>query len=94
MIIFGMGEFYFDIIVDCMKCEFKVEVNVGVFQVVYCEIFCIGVKVEGKFVCQFGGCGQFGYVWIEFELNEEGVCFEFENVIVGGVVLCEYILVV
>lgn len=57
MIILGMGEFYFDIIVDCMKCEFKVECNVGNFQVVYCEIFCKFVEVEGKFVCQLGGCG-------------------------------------
>lgn len=57
MLIFGMGEFYLDIIVDCMKCEFGVDCNVGKFQVVYCEIICGKLEVEGKFVCQLGGCG-------------------------------------
>ena len=90
-IIGGMGELHLDIIVDRMKREFKVEANVGAPQVAYRETFRTGAKVEGKFVRQSGGRGQFGHVWIEFEPNEEGAGFEFENAIVGGVVPREYI---
>ncbi|KAF1677235.1 elongation factor G [Bacillus mexicanus] len=90
-IISGMGELHLDIIVDRMKREFKVEANVGAPQVAYRETFRQGAKVEGKFVRQSGGRGQFGHVWIEFEPNEEGAGFEFENAIVGGVVPREYI---
>ncbi|AUZ24896.1 elongation factor G [Bacillus cabrialesii] len=90
-IISGMGELHLDIIVDRMKREFKVEANVGAPQVAYRETFRSGAKVEGKFVRQSGGRGQFGHVWIEFEPNEEGAGFEFENAIVGGVVPREYI---
>lgn len=90
-IISGMGELHLDIIVDRMKREFKVEANVGAPQVAYRETFRTGTKVEGKFVRQSGGRGQFGHVWIEFEPNEEGAGFEFENAIVGGVVPREYI---
>ncbi|QEK96846.1 elongation factor G [Bacillus amyloliquefaciens] len=90
-IISGMGELHLDIIVDRMKREFKVEANVGAPQVAYRETFRTGAKVEGKFVRQSGGRGQFGHVWIEFEPNEEGAGFEFENAIVGGVVPREYI---
>ncbi|KXZ21160.1 elongation factor G [Bacillus nakamurai] len=90
-IISGMGELHLDIIVDRMKREFKVEANVGAPQVAYRETFRSSAKVEGKFVRQSGGRGQFGHVWIEFEPNEEGAGFEFENAIVGGVVPREYI---
>ncbi|MBN4841595.1 elongation factor G, partial [Citrobacter braakii] len=90
-IISGMGELHLDIIVDRMKREFKVEANVGAPQVAYRETFRTGAKVEGKFVRQSGGRGQVGHVWIEFEPNEEGAGFAFENAIVGGVVPREYI---
>ncbi|MGP3740128.1 elongation factor G [Bacillus sp. 4A_MP2] len=90
-IISGMGELHLDIIVDRMKREFKVEANVGAPQVAYRETFRSSAKVEGKFVRQSGGRGQFGHVWIEFEPNEEGAGFEFTNAIVGGVVPREYI---
>jgi len=90
-IIAGMGELHLDIIVDRMKREFKVEANVGAPQVAYRETFRQSAQVEGKFVRQSGGRGQFGHVWIEFSPNEEGKGFEFENAIVGGVVPREYI---
>ncbi|WP_042145388.1 elongation factor G [Paucisalibacillus sp. EB02] len=90
-IISGMGELHLDIIVDRMKREFKVEANVGAPQVAYRETFRTAAEVEGKFVRQSGGRGQFGHVWIKFEPNEEGAGFEFENKIVGGVVPREYI---
>ncbi|WP_028400854.1 elongation factor G [Ectobacillus panaciterrae] len=90
-IISGMGELHLDIIVDRMRREFKVEANVGAPQVAYRETFRAAAKVEGKFARQSGGRGQFGHVWIEFEPNEEGKGFEFQNKIVGGVVPREYI---
>ena len=90
-IIAGMGELHLDILVDRMKREFKVEANVGAPQVSYRETFRTSAQVEGKFVRQSGGRGQFGHVWIEFSPNEEGKGFEFENAIVGGVVPREYI---
>merc|ERR1712098_299097 len=78
-IIAGMGELHLDILVDRMKREFNVEANVGAPQVSYRETFRQSAKVEGKFVRQSGGRGQFGHVWIEFAPNEEGAGFEFEN---------------
>ncbi|MFC4025672.1 elongation factor G [Oceanobacillus longus] len=90
-IISGMGELHLDIIVDRMRREFKVEANVGAPQVSYRETFRGSASVEGKFVRQSGGRGQFGHVWVKFEPNEEGAGFEFENKIVGGVVPREYI---
>ncbi|KOY80137.1 elongation factor G [Lysinibacillus macroides] len=90
-IISGMGELHLDILVDRMRREFKVEANVGAPQVSYRETFRGSAQVEGKFVRQSGGRGQFGHVWIEFSPNEEGKGFEFENAIVGGVVPREYI---
>lgn len=90
-IIEGMGELHLDIIVDRMKREFKVEANIGAPQVAYRETFRKSAKVQGKFVRQSGGRGQYGDVWIEFSPNEEGKGFEFENAIVGGVVPREYI---
>ncbi|WP_017381020.1 elongation factor G [Paenisporosarcina sp. TG-14] len=91
VIIAGMGELHLDIIVDRMRREFKVEANVGAPQVSYRETFRGSASVEGKFVRQSGGRGQFGHVWIEFSPNEEGKGFEFENGIVGGSVPREYI---
>lgn len=90
-IISGMGELHLDIIVDRLKREFKVEANVGAPQVAYRETFRAAAEVEGKFVRQSGGRGQYGHVWIKFEPNEEGAGFEFENKIVGGVVPREYV---
>jgi elongation factor G len=90
-IIAGMGELHLDILVDRMRREFNVEANVGAPQVSYRETFRSSAQVEGKFVRQSGGRGQFGHVWIEFSPNEEGAGFEFENGIVGGVVPREYI---
>jgi len=90
-IIQGMGELHLEIIVDRMLREFKVETNVGKPQVAYRETFRTPAKVEGKFVRQSGGRGQYGHVWIEFEPLEPGTGFQFENKIVGGVVPKEYI---
>ena len=90
-IISGMGELHLDILVDRMRREFKVDANVGAPQVSYRETFRSSAQVEGKFVRQSGGRGQFGHVWIEFSPNEEGKGFEFENAVVGGVVPREYI---
>src|SRR5690606_11344149 len=90
-IISGMGELHLDIIVDRMKREFKVEANVGAPQVAYRETFRQAAEVEGKFVRQSGGRGQYGHVWIEFAPAEEGEGFSFENAIVGGVVPREYV---
>jgi elongation factor G len=90
-IISGMGELHLDVIVDRLKREFKVEANVGAPQVAYRETFRQSAEVEGKFIRQSGGRGQYGHVWVKFEPNEEGAGFEFENKIVGGVVPREYI---
>ncbi|MUV38079.1 Elongation factor G [Lentibacillus sp. JNUCC-1] len=90
-IISGMGELHLDVIVDRLKREFKVEANVGAPQVAYRETFRGSAEVEGKFIRQSGGRGQYGHVWVKFEPNEEGAGFEFENKIVGGVVPREYI---
>ena len=90
-IIEGMGELHLDVIVDRMKREFRVEANVGAPQVAYRETFTASAQVEGKFIRQSGGRGQYGHVWIEFSPNERGKGFEFEDAIVGGVVPREYI---
>ena len=90
-IIAGMGELHLDVIVDRLKREFKVDASVGKPQVAYKETFRQSAKVEGKYIRQSGGRGQYGHVWIEFEPLEEGAGFEFENKIVGGVVPREYI---
>ena len=91
-IISGMGELHLEIIVDRMKREFKVEANVGAPQVAYRETMRKPVeKVEGKFVRQSGGRGQFGHVWLKVEPQEAGKGYEFVNEVVGGVVPKEYI---
>jgi len=90
-IIQGMGELHLEIIVDRMLREFKVETNVGKPQVAYRETFRTPAKVEGKFVRQSGGRGQYGHCWVEFEPLEPGTGFIFENKVVGGVVPREFI---
>ncbi|TLU59497.1 elongation factor G [Thalassotalea litorea] len=89
-IISGMGELHLDIIVDRMKREFKVDCNVGKPQVSYRETIRKSVEVEGKFVRQSGGRGQFGHVWLKMEPIAEGEGFQFESEIVGGAVPREY----
>lgn len=90
-IISGMGELHLEIIVDRMKREFGVEANVGAPQVAYREAIRKQVEIEGKFVKQSGGRGQYGHVWLRMEPNEAGKGFEFLDEIKGGVVPREYI---
>ncbi len=90
-IISGMGELHLDILVERMKREFSVECNVGNPQVSYRETIRSCVQVEGKFVRQSGGKGQYGHVWLKMEPAEEGSGFEFVNEVVGGAVPKEYI---
>ena len=91
-IISGMGELHLEILVDRMKLEFSVEANIGQPQVAYREtIRKDAVEVEGKFVRQSGGRGQYGHVWLRLSQNEAGKGFEFINSIKGGVVPAEYI---
>ncbi len=91
-IISGMGELHLEIIVDRMKREFSVEASVGKPQVAYRETIKKACdKVEGKFVKQSGGRGQYGHVWLKVEPNEKGKGFEFIDAIKGGSVPREYI---
>jgi elongation factor G len=90
-IISGMGELHLEILVDRMKREFNVEANVGAPQVAYREAIRKLAEVEGKFVKQSGGRGQYGHVWIKMEPNETGKGFEFVDAIKGGSVPREYI---
>ena len=92
-IISGMGELHLDVLIDRMKREFSVEANIGKPQVAYREAIQNICEIEGKFVRQSGGRGQYGHVWVKFEpaenSNAEGL--EFVNDIVGGAVPKEYI---
>ncbi|OGT21575.1 MAG: translation elongation factor G [Gammaproteobacteria bacterium RBG_16_57_12] len=90
-IISGMGELHLEIIVDRMRREFGVEANVGAPRVAYRETIRKTVEVEGKFVRQSGGRGQYGHVWLRMEPMEAGSGYEFVNGIVGGVVPREYV---
>jgi elongation factor G len=91
-IISGMGELHLEIIVDRLKREFKIEANVGKPQVAYRETIKSTLeKVEGKFVRQSGGRGQYGHVVFKIEPKKSGEGFEFVNQIVGGVIPKEYI---
>ncbi|MDF5736590.1 MULTISPECIES: elongation factor G [unclassified Nostoc] len=91
-VIAGMGELHLEILVDRMLREFKVEANVGAPQVAYRETIRKAVnKVEGKFIRQSGGKGQYGHVVINLEPGEPGTGFEFVSKIVGGTVPKEYI---
>jgi elongation factor G len=91
-IISGMGELHLDIIVDRMRREFSVEANIGKPQVAYREAIRNTCEIEGKFIRQSGGRGQYGHIWVRFEPREEGAeGLEFINGIVGGVVPKEYV---
>jgi len=92
-IISGMGELHLDIIVDRMRREFSVEANIGKPQVAYRERITTITEIEGKFVRQSGGRGQYGHVWVKFEPAEDASAegLEFVNEIVGGIVPREYI---
>ena len=90
-IISGMGELHLEILVDRMKREFGVEANVGAPQVAYREAIKKPVEIEGKFVKQSGGKGQYGHVWLKMEPNEAGKGFEFIDAIKGGTVPREFI---
>jgi elongation factor G len=91
VIISGMGELHLEIIVDRMKREFKVEANIGAPQVAYRETITKSVEVQGKFVRQSGGRGQYGDCWLRIEPLEPGSGFEFVDAIKGGVIPREYI---
>jgi elongation factor G len=90
-VIAGMGELHLEIIIDRLKREFRVQCNVGRPQVAYRETITRQVRIEGRFVRQSGGRGQYGHVWLIIEPNEAGAGFAFENKIVGGVIPKEYI---
>ncbi len=91
-IIAGMGELHLEILIDRLLREFRVRANVGKPQVAYTEAITRAVhEVEGKFVRQSGGRGQYGHVVINVEPNEPGKGYHFENKIVGGVIPREYI---
>jgi elongation factor G len=90
-IIKGMGELHLEVLVDRMRREYKVEANQGKPQVSYRETISQPVDVEGKFVRQSGGKGQYGHVKLKLEPQEQGVGFEFINSIVGGAIPREYI---
>ena len=90
-VIAGMGELHLDIIVDRLKREFRVQCNVGRPQVAYRETIGRPVRIEGRFVRQSGGRGQYGHVWLTLEPNEPGAGFVFEDKTVGGSVPKEYI---
>ncbi|MDE2801816.1 MAG: elongation factor G [Chloroflexota bacterium] len=90
-IISGMGELHLDVLVDRLRREFNVQAQVGRPRVSYREAIREPVRVEGRFVRQTGGHGQFGHVWLELEPMDRGGGFVFEDKIVGGVVPREYI---
>ena len=92
-IISGMGELHLDVLVDRMRREFSVEANIGKPQVAYREAIRNTSEIEGKFVRQSGGRGQYGHVWVRFEPSEDGNAegLEFINEVVGGTVPREYI---
>ena len=91
VIISGMGELHLEIVVDRMKREFKVEANIGAPQVAYRETVTKKVEVQGKFVRQSGGRGQYGDCWLRIEPLEPGSGFEYVDEIKGGVIPKEYI---
>jgi len=91
VIISGMGEFHLEIIIDRLKREFGVEVRAGAPQVAYKETITQPVEVEGKYIHQSGGRGQYGHCWLKFEPLERGKGFEFVDQIKGGVIPKEYI---
>jgi len=87
----GMGELHLDVIIDRLKREFAVEVDVGNPQVAYKETITKEIECEGKYIKQTGGRGQYGHVWLKIAPNASGVGFTFNNKIVGGSIPKEYI---
>ena len=90
-IVSGMGELHLEVIVERLKREFSLKVNVGRPRVSYREAITVPARAEGRFIRQTGGRGQYGHVWLEIKPRERGSGFEFENRIVGGVIPREYI---
>ncbi len=90
-IISGMGELHLEVLVDRLKREFRVEASVGSPRVSYRETVTEPVRVEGRFIRQSGGHGQFGHVWLEIEPLEQGAGLVFKNAIAGGSIPREYI---
>jgi len=90
-IIAGMGELHLEIIIDRMRCEFKVETNVGKPRVAYKETIRKMARAEGKLIRQTGGKGQYGHCLLEIEPLEPGKGYEFVNRVVGGAIPREYI---
>jgi len=90
-IISGMGELHLEVIVERLLREFQVGANVGKPRVAYKETITVPVKVEGRFIKQTGGRGQYGHVWIELQPGERGSGFEFVNGIKGGIIPKQYI---
>ena len=91
MVISGMGELHLDVIVSRMLTEFGVNAKVGNPQVAYKETITQAVEVEGRFVRQTGGHGQYGHVWVKFEPQEKGKGFEFVEAIKGGTIPRKFI---
>ncbi|NOK05785.1 MULTISPECIES: elongation factor G [Myxococcus] len=91
MLIAGMGELHLEIIVDRLLREFKVDANIGKPQVAYRETVTTQVEMEGKYIRQTGGRGQYGHIWLRVAPNEPGQGFSFENKITGGVVSKEFV---
>jgi elongation factor G len=86
-----MGELHLEIIVDRLLREFKVQANVGKPQVAYRETITKEIEIEGKYIRQSGGKGQYGHVWLRLIPQERGAGYSFENKIVGGAIPKEYI---
>ena len=87
----GMGELHLEIVVDRLKREHKVEVEQGKLQVAYKETIAKPVQIEGKFIKQSGGRGQYGHVWLKLDPLDRGAGYEFKNEVVGGTIPREYI---
>ena len=90
-VISGMGELHLEVLVDRMRREFKVGARVGAPRVSYRETFTRPVRIEGRYVRQTGGHGQFGHVWLEIEPTDRGSGIVFQNAIVGGKIPREFI---
>jgi elongation factor G len=90
-LISGMGELHLEVLIDRMLREFNVKVRVGKPQVAYKETITVPVEIEGRFIRQFGGRGQYGHVWLKLEPGERGSGFRFVDQIRGGAIPKEYI---
>ncbi|MBM3118842.1 MAG: elongation factor G [Chloroflexi bacterium] len=90
-LISGMGELHLEVLIDRMLREFNVTVRVGKPQVAYKETITVSVEVEGRFIRQFGGRGQYGHVWLKLEPGERGSGFRFVDQVRGGAIPKEYI---